>query len=106
MTNNPSTEISWRLSSSEGLIEAGVVESCYFNPMTGLLEVAYTKNWARILRSGRALISDPIFGMALLDDDPAAMRKFVETEGSRLATEAQSDDAKARKGRPGSEAER
>lgn len=101
MTDERSTTSRWRLSSSEGLIQAGIVESCYFSPMTGLMEVAYTENWARILRSSGKLISDPVFATAFLDDDPLAMRRFVEDEGSRLAAEAKSDKANAGTSRPG-----
>ena len=93
MASERATTSRWRLSSSEGLIQAGIVESFYFSPMTGRVEVAYTENWARILRSGRPLISDRAFATAVLDDDPPAMRRFVEDESSRLAAEAESDKA-------------
>ena len=49
-----------RLSTLEGLIEADIVKSVVFNPFTGHVDVTYTPNWIRILRSGLILLVDPV----------------------------------------------
>src|SRR5687767_6291033 len=86
-----------RLSSLDGLIEAGIIDSFLFNPFTGYAGLVYTPNWIRILQSRMVLLVDPFFNAAILDDDPVAMRAFVEREAARLAAEDASQEAQPKK---------
>jgi hypothetical protein len=87
-----------RLSSLDGLIEAGIIESFHFNPFTGFAGIAYTQNWIRILQSRMVLLIDPFFNAAILVDDPVAMRAFVEREGARLTAESASTEPPPKQG--------
>jgi hypothetical protein len=103
MRTEPPLDEPQRLSSPEGLSNSGIVDSFTFNPFTGLVEVRYTADWVRILRSGRVLLVDPIFLAAVTADDQVIMRMFVEREATRLKSEAGTAETKpgSRHGRSG-----
>lgn len=86
-----------RLSTLDGLIEAGIIEAFLFNPFTGYAGLSYTPNWTRILQARMMLAGDPIFNSAILDDDPVQMRAFVEREAARLAAEDAAQETHPRK---------
>lgn len=87
MTDQFAPDPESRFSSIAGLQEAGIVDSFGFNPFTGLAVIRYTSDWIRIMKSGTGHLVDPIFGAAILTDDPITMRMFVEREAARLAAE-------------------
>ena len=76
-----------RLSTIAGLRKAGVLQSFHFDPLVGLVGVRYTPAYERILGSGMIQFADSAFLGALMIDDPAAMRIWVEATASRLAGE-------------------
>ena len=52
------------------------------------------------------LLVDPFFNAAILDDDPVAMRTFVEREAARLAAEDASRETPPKKRTRGPKARR
>lgn len=75
-----------RLSSIVGLQEAGILESFHFDPVRGLVGVAYLSAYIEILRSGLQAADPGFFGAVILDD-PIAMRIWIEATAVHLASE-------------------
>jgi hypothetical protein len=74
-----------RLSSIEGLQEAGILESFHFDPILGLAGVIYAPAYLEILRSGLLQVADPAFLGGVILDDPVSVRIWVEATAARLA---------------------
>jgi hypothetical protein len=83
-----------RLSSWTGLVEAGIVEAVRFDPFTGAVTVAYTREYMGLLRSVGVPSMEPDFIAALLIDDPVAVRLVIRRLSSRTAGSSLAKDGK------------
>ena len=88
MPTRPPPDSGPRLSSIAGLQKAGIIESVVFDGTTGLVGVAYTPSYLRLLKSDRIVFAEPGFVAAVLLDDPVAMRMFIERAAAPPADEA------------------
>ena len=77
MPKRPPPDSGPGLSSIAGLQKAGIIESFVFDGTTGLVGVAYTPSYLRLLTSDRILFAEPGFVAAVQIDDPVAMRMWV-----------------------------
>jgi len=99
MPTRPPPDSGPRLSSIAGLQKAGIIESFVFDGTTGLVGVAYTPSYLRLLKSDRILFAEPGFVAAVQIDDPVAMRMWVEREAAFLAEEASPSGPKPKRSR-------
>ena len=72
------------LASAARLQAAGMIERIDHDPTTGRGEVSFTPACLRLMQAGRNPFEEEGFILAWLTGEPAAVRKWLESEASAL----------------------